>query len=133
MTKSNSARKMRRIGKPLSALGNIKGAIPSVPLPGQTEIEQLKKSIADVYQVRDALAFLIPDVHRLIYESERQRAVNVRMFQKIAEGPPKSFIVSGGPRPYSVEELLNMEADFSSEYDAMCGLVALAENLMERE
>lgn len=112
-----------------SALSAIPGAVPSVPFTG--EVEALKKAVADVHQLRDAVALLLPDFQRLIYEVERERAVNLRLMQTAAEGP-KGFIVTGTARHFTVDQLLEMHERYSAEYDAMVALVTLASGYAER-
>lgn len=125
----------RRLGKSLNskgltALGSIPGAIPNVP---NGEIETLKKAIAETHMLRDALSILIPDFQRLVYESERNKAVQLRLLQTVSKGPTRLVGFGPGRAGYTMDELLELETQYVAEYDALCGLMVLIDNHMGEE
>lgn len=131
MTRSTSQRSVKRRlgkslnGKGLTALGSIPGAIPDVP---NGEIETLKRAIAETHMLRDALSILIPDFQRLVYESERNKAVQLRLLQTVSRGPSRLIGVGTMKHSYTMDELLELEAQYVAEYDALCGLMVLIDN-----
>ncbi len=134
------------MAKARTALASLPGGIPNVP--GMSDVEILKKAIADTHQLRDAVAedrrviesqgqiieqygqalsYALPELNRLVYEAERTRAVNQRMFALVSQGPNAGFIVGNTPRGYELKALLEAEAMFTAEYDVLMAFTVLAE------
>ena len=106
-----------------TAIAQIPGAFPDVQLG---DLNELKKAITEANMLRTAMEYMVNDIQRLIYETERNEAVTLRLMQSVSKGPSMGLIVGGGQsRSFSVDDLLDLKNQYLAEYDAICALIAL--------
>lgn len=117
------------------ALGKIEGIeqIRAAVEEDRSVIDQMRAAMQSLYnRVNDmereqvALPYIVNDIQGLIYEYAKQRAVSLRVMKAVADGP-RSFLVAGAARTYTMDQLVEMTEEFSVNYDFVYAFIVLAE------
>lgn len=125
-------RRMKRREEALARKGStstiekqLASALKGLPAPEQRE--DLRAALDNMSQVTTAVHYLVKDVQGLIYELHKQKMVALRLMHTMSDDSP-SFLVAGAgtKRRMSLPEMLDKEAQYGAEYDAISALALLA-------
>lgn len=91
------------------------------------DIESLRDAVAETQRVvNETTPYMISDINSLIYLYEKQRNVQMRLMHAMVEGP--KFMLSGaGHRTYTMAQVLELESQYSAEYDGIYAIIALGD------